>query len=243
MKNKVLFSVFTLSLMFVSFSLSAQSFWNWGGVKGDGNVVKVDRHLTGFDEISVTTGLNLYLSQGDHESVVVEADKNLQDIIKAKVDGNRLKLYLDKSVRSARTMKIHVTVKDLKRLKASAGSDVSTVSGFNVNALDVDVSSGADVKMEVTADQLSGSSSSGSDLTFRGTAKYFHAESSSGSDIHAYELNAESCDADASSGSDIRLTVKDKLDAHASSGADIYYRGAPTSINTRTSSGGDVTKK
>ncbi|GET32730.1 lipoprotein [Prolixibacter bellariivorans] len=243
MKNKVLLSVFTLSLMLVSFSLSAQSFWNWGGVKGNGNVVKVDRHLTGFDEISVSSGLDLYISQGDNESVVVEADENLQDIIMTKVDGNRLKLYVDKSIRNAKAMKVHVTVKDLKELRASAGSDVVSQTGLTVSSLEIGVSSGSDVKMEVYADQLSGGTSSGSDLTLRGKAKNFHADSSSGSDINAYDLTAEDCTAEASSGSDIRLTVNGNFEAHASSGADIYYKGTPTSINTHSSSGGDVNKR
>ena len=242
MKKKVLFSFFTLSLMLISFALPAQSFWGFG-VKGDGHVVKNDRNLTGFDEISVSSGLDVYLTQGDNESVVVEADQNLQEIIIAKVDGGRLKLYTDKSIRHATAMRVHVTVKDLKELKASAGSDVIGKTSLNVKMLDIDVSSGSDVKLDVIADQLSGHISSGSDLVLSGKARNFHADSSSGSDISAYELIAEDCTAEASSGSDIGLTVMGRFEAHASSGADIMYKGTPTSINTHGSSGGDVNKR
>ncbi|MNE25260.1 hypothetical protein D3C80_1185830 [compost metagenome] len=77
-------------------------------------------------------------------------------------------------------------------------------------------------------------------MKLRGSAKSLNVKSSSGSDISAYDLTAEVCVANASSGSDIEVTVTKQLTAHASSGGDVNYKGNPQNVVKNESSGGDV---
>jgi len=55
-------------------------------------------------------------------------------------------------------------------------------------------------------------------------------------------LEAEEVTAGASSAGSIKINVTQKIDARASSGADIRYRGSPMKTNTNSSSGGSVRK-
>ncbi len=69
------------------------------GVRGNGNVTTVDRELNGdFDEIKVSRGLDVYLTQSNIESLSVQADENLHDIIMTKIEGNVLKIYADENI-------------------------------------------------------------------------------------------------------------------------------------------------
>ena len=50
-------------------------------VSGNGDVVEENRPVEPFSSIDIGGVLNVYLTQGDTESVTVEADENLLDLI------------------------------------------------------------------------------------------------------------------------------------------------------------------
>jgi len=65
----------------------------WGpSEKGNGKVVEEERAVTGFNGLKASRGVNVYISQGVEEKVVVEADENLLDIIETDVDDRILKV-------------------------------------------------------------------------------------------------------------------------------------------------------
>jgi hypothetical protein len=222
----------------VAFSLTAVSCI--AHIHGNGKVVKEERAVSGFDEISVSTGIEVVVNQDSFEKVVVEADENIQKILKTEVSGSKLKVYLEEGVNYAKKMKVYVTVKQLKSLEASAGSEVKTEGKINADNLKIHSSSGSEVHMEVACNFVSADSSSGSELTVSGTAVSVKAESSSGSELHASKLIAEKGEASSSSGSDLEVHATKEIKAHASSGANVTVYGNPAIRDTNSSSGGDV---
>lgn len=206
------------------------------------------RPLTGFHGISVTSGIDLYLSQKNVEEVFIEADADDLDKIITTVEDGILKIYIkDKAWWgngwNNRPRKAYVSFKTLDKLHASAGADVNGESIFKFDKLECDASSGSDMKLELEANELHVGISSGSDITLKGKAKIVRFEASSGSDLDAGELESQKCHASVSSGSDIRVNVTDELDAEASSAGDITYLGNPKTKNIHKSSGGDVTQR
>ncbi len=203
------------------------------------------RSISGFHGVSVTSGIDLYLSQKGAEEVVVEANSEDIDKIITEVEGGILKIYIkEKSWFNfdwkSRPRKVYVSFKDIDKIDASAGSDVISENKFRLDQLKVDSSSGSDVKLELDATDIRVGSSSGSDITLKGTTVFLQADASSGSDIDAADLQAKNCDASASSGSDVKVYASEKLNASASSGADVYYSGNPKTRDVNESSGGDV---
>lgn len=203
------------------------------------------RKITGFHGVSVTSGIDLYLSQKNVEEVTVEAETEDLDKIITEVEGGVLHIYIkEKSWLNlnwnSKPRKVHVSFKSLDKLDASAGSDVVTVSPIKVDNLRVDASSGSDIRLEVNASEMRVASSSGSDITLKGSTNKLEVDASSGSDINAGELTSKDCDASVSSGSDIKVNATETLKANASSGGDISYSGSPKSKDINESSGGDV---
>ena len=71
-----------LALLFVSVLMSSCNVNMFNRVNGNRNVVTADRSTSQkFTKIKVSTGLDLYLSQGTKNKVTLEADENLHDII------------------------------------------------------------------------------------------------------------------------------------------------------------------
>lgn len=203
------------------------------------------RQISGFHGISVSSGIDLSLTQKNVEEVFVEAESDDLDKIITKVEDGILKIYIkDKSLLgmnwNKEPRKVFVSFKTLDKLEASAGSDVNSALVLKLDKLDLDVSSGSDVKLELVVKQLRVNSSSGSDVSLNGEAEVAEVSASSGSDITAGDLETKKCTANVSSGSDIIVKVTEEINANASSGGDISYSGNPKVKNIRESSGGDV---
>ena len=211
------------------------------------SVVHETRIVDHFTGISVSTGIEVYISQGNTEHVeVVSSQKSIKDI-RTEVENGILKIYYKHkegfhwfSMHINRTMKVYVTARELQRISASSGSDVYGQTKINATNLSLSASSGADLHLDVTSNNLSCDVSSGSDAELKGTATNFMASASSGANIKASSLITDSSTLDASSGSDINVTVNKSLKGTASSGADITYKGNPLIITKDKSSGGDI---
>ncbi len=210
-------------------------------IEGNKNVITKKRKVNGdFTKIKVSTGLDVYISQGNKLSVTVEADENLHDIIKTEVDGIQLRIYSDKSIWRAKKVRINVTVNDLEELKATSGSDVYSDGVLKVNNIILATTSGSDMKVEVNANSVDASSTSGSDLKVMGETNDFYGSSTSGSNINAYSLQSKNATVKVSSGADLRVYATESLTARASSGGDIRYKGNPKKASKKSSSGGSI---
>jgi hypothetical protein len=207
------------------------------------------RNVGSFTSISVSSGVDLYLSPGETETVVVSAsEEKYRDKIMTVVENGTLKIYYDWKSNiqinwgSNKKLKAYVSFKTLQKLSASGGSDVSATTGvIKQPSLELSLSGGSDFQGRVETDQLKVSQSGGSDSDIRGSATKATINISGGSDMDGYELKVNDCTVNASGGSDISITVSGNFTANASGGSDISYKG--DCALTKNSSGGSSVRK
>ena len=213
-----------------------------------GNTDKTEtRNVSNFKGVDVSAGIDLYITMGETESVKIVADDDIIEKIITEVKDGVLHIYVKQNGwfnwSGNETRKAYVTIKELNRIEASSGSDVNSENTLKGEELKINVSSGAEVEVEVYYKNLDVNTSSGSDAKLSGKVKNLRASASSGSDINAKELESVTCKASASSGSDVTVSVSEELNASASSGADVNYYGNPSVKEIDESSGGDVTHR
>ena len=225
-------------------SLSACNFnKHFNSENGNGNVVTEERSVgADFNEVRGTSGIDVYLTEGSENKIVVEADENLQNIIETQIYNGRLTIRSSKNIGRSKAKKVHVTYVSLTRVEASSGADVIVNSVLKGENISLDASSGADLEVEVFAKNLNAETSSGADIKVSGKANTLDAKASSGSDLNAKKLQVLTCSAKASSGADIVVNVKDNINAKASSGGDIKYYGDPVSTSEKRGPSGSVRK-
>ena len=206
-----------------------------------------ERNVGSFKGIKVSSGIDLFITMGETEKVTIVADDDIIDEIKTEVKGDVLSIYIKQNNwfnwSGNHTRKAYVTVKELREIDASAGSDVKSENTLKGEDLKINTSSGSDVEVDVYYKNILLNSSSGSDSKITGKAKTLEAVSSSGSDIDAGGLESKICKVTVSSGADATVNVTDELYANASSGGDVKYYGNPAVVDSNESSGGDVSKK
>ena len=232
-----------LVILFLSLIISTSCIFMGPSLNGDGNVVEENRKTGNFEEIKVSRGMNVYISQGDFTKVVVKADKNLLDAIETRMEGDVLKITSIANIRKASEKKVFVTTPDISIIQVSAGSNVFSETLIKSKNLDLSCSAGSNLKLEVETGNLEVSVSAGSNVKLDGETDFMQGKASSGSNIKAEGLTAEQCEARVSSGANIWISVQKDLRAHASSGGNIFYYGQPEATDIEKSSGGNVIKK
>lgn len=241
MKNTILISLLTLT------SLFSQAQDQDTKVINDRNAQK--REVRDFHGIEISSGVDLYLSQGNEEAVAVSAsDPEHRDQIVTEVSGGILHIYVNIRVFhwgdwNHRHLKAYVSAKQIDQLTAHGGSDVFIQGAVHSDNLQVHLSGGSDFRGKLDVGQLSVTQSGGADSYISGSARTLYVHTSGGSDYHGYDLSADNCEVEASGGSDIYCTVNKELKASAHGGSDIHYRGNGTLRDTSTGGGGSVSRR
>lgn len=211
-----------------------------------------ERKVSNFHAIKVATGIKLYLNQGGTEAVAVSASKEeYRDKIVTKVENGVLRIYYEqetlkfwKSITTkGRNPVAYVSVDDLDGLDISSGASVVVDGSIKGSKLDLEASSGAVFSGAVDFTTVDVDQSSGSVVKISGNASSLKVDGSSGSVFNGYDLTVANCDADVSSGASAQITVSKEMNAEASSGGHVSYKGEGVIRNIRTSSGGGVSRK
>ena len=212
-------------------------------VYGNEKVVTEERKAGSFDEIKVSSGIDVFLRQGNKEEIRVETDENLQEYILTEISGNVLNVYTEVNIRDAKQKKVYVTMKDVKSVKASSAGDVIGESPIKTDEIAIDASSAGDIKLEVYAGRIYVTVSSSGDVSLNGEAGNLEADLSSAGDLKASELTVKDADVSVSSAGDANIFVTENLKARASSAGDIHYGGNPKNVDAHSSSAGGVHKR
>jgi hypothetical protein len=239
MKNTLLIAIFTLA--------SLVSLAQDGKVINDRNAQK--RSVGSFHGVTISSGIDLYLSQGSEEAVAVSAtDPEVRDKIRVEVKNGMLEIYIDShgfhwGEWNNRHMKAYVSCKLIDQLHASGGSDVYIQDPIHSDKLNMNLSGGSDLHGKLAIGELSIEQSGGSDSYVSGTAGTLTVHTSGGSDYHGYELAADQCHVDVSGGSDAYLTVNKELTASASGGSDVHYKGNGVVRSSQASGSGSISHR
>jgi hypothetical protein len=236
MKSLRVLLILTLSLGIVS-CISGQ----YKSVRGNGDVVKKERSASYFNAVRVSSGIDVYLSQGDKESISVEADENLHEYIITEIRDNVLRVYTDNvNIRDAEMTRVHVTMKDVKSLKTTSAGDIVGKTPVKTGEIELSASSAGDILLELYATDVQVDISSSGNVKIWGEGSSLEAGLSSAGDLEAFDFKVKEAKVDVSSAGDARINVSDKLVARASSAGDITYSGSPKSMDVHSSSAGSI---
>lgn len=182
--------------------------------------------FSGFDAISVSSGINAKIAVGPDYSVRAEGSAKSLERLEIKLSGSELQIGRKNrffSWSDHNSVTVYVSLPALSALDLSSGAEANA-TGVDADDFSIDVSSGGNAKVS-------------------GTCKEITADVSSGGHIDAEDLHCVSGAADASSGGEASVYVSESIVADASSGGHVSVYGSPTKVRTDNSSGGSVTVK
>lgn len=212
-------------------------------VYGNNKVVTKERNAENFTGVRVSTGIDVYLKQGNNEAISVEADENLHEYILTEVRDGVLHVYTEVNIRKAERKRVYVTMKEVNSVRTSSAGDVIGETPIKCDKLKLSASSAGNIKLDVNAKEIEADISSSGDITLTGEADMLEADLSSAGDLNAYDLKVREADISVSSAGNADINVSEKITARASSAGDINYMGNPKYVDAHSSSAGGIHKR
>jgi Putative auto-transporter adhesin, head GIN domain len=212
------------------------------GVSGNAQESET-RLVSSFSGVRASEAVDVYLKKGEKESAKVETTGLSPSDVVTEVTGSYLKIHLRSgNYRIKKTVKVYVTYVTLDRISASSASNIFSEGVIKSGKMEISASSAASVEVTLDAESVSVDASSAGDVVVEGKTKSVTVEASSAGDVDAYRLDAEDVQVSASSAGSIKVSVTKSLQADASSGGTVRYRGNPMKTVTNSHSGGSVKK-
>lgn len=198
--------------------------------------------------VELSQGVRAIITGDPGDRITIETDdEETLDRLRIRIDSGVLGISVDP--KAGRTSDIHVTATlpdngTYRALYVASGSRLTTARSLAAERLELRISSGAELDLEVradtclletssgakarlhlTADVCAVGIASGSSAHLEGSTLHGSFRASSGSHIRADALATTDAEAEALSGSSIRLRCTERLRARASSGGSIRYTG------------------
>jgi len=143
-------------------------------IEGNGKLVTRDVNVSSFDGLRASGVYELKLSQGNKESVKIEADENLQEYFNVRNEGNKLVIDMEKlnnkNLKVKNKMKVYITFKNLKELELKTVGNVSSEEQLSFDNLDMNTKNVGNVDLNLTAKKLNLDSKSVGNVKLSGKA-------------------------------------------------------------------------
>ncbi|MDQ3020276.1 MAG: DUF2807 domain-containing protein [Bacteroidota bacterium] len=185
--NTFIFSLAVTIILLTSINSPAQE------VKGNGNVVKETRTVPAFDKIEVNGVMNVFLNQSSAESIVVEADKNLQPYIETKVQDNKLIIGTkeDVEIEESTKLNVYVNLKNLTKLEMNGVGNVESQNQLKLSNLTIENNGVGNLKLNLDCEKLKADFNSVGSVTLSGKAGNASIDHNGVGNVKAFGLDAD----------------------------------------------------
>lgn len=192
-------------------------------VEGSGTRKTERREVAGFDRLVVEGAYRVEVVAGQAPSFEVEADDNLLPLIRATVEGGRLRVHSDRGLSTRELPRLRLTTNDLREVELPGASEFA-LSGVKNESMKISVPGASRFRAEGETGQL--------EVSLAGAGL-----------IDAEALRARSVRASCSGAGSISVYASESLDATVSGVGVVNYAGNPATVNSNVSGLGKVNKR
>ncbi len=215
-----------------------------------------------YTSLDVSNGIIVRLVDRPSAGGYITADEEVLSYVAIVREGGHVKVSYEPLVIVRSDVRTVVTMPasgSLRRMDVSSAGEVTSGGRLLYPSMEIECSSAARVDLDMDVQRLSLELSSAAGFSgnvavrnlevnmtsaawceMEGSADNLDVETGSAANFRGYGLVSRRVDGDASSGSTIEISVTEELEAEASSGGAIRYKGSPGIMRRGQSSGGSV---
>ncbi|NVJ47674.1 MAG: DUF2807 domain-containing protein [Cytophagia bacterium] len=208
---------------------------------------KETRDVSDFDFIAMNISGKVYISQGNKNEVIVEADDRDMDKIRTEVRGGRLSISTRDNGRWFKwgdgidgRVNIYITLKELRGVSVSGSGDVISQNTIKTDDFEASISGSGDIEVELDARAIESRITGSGNIELKGSAQRARLGISGSGKYFAEELKVDDYNVTISGSGRAAINTNGELDVRISGSGSVYYSGNPTGVNTNVSGSGRV---
>ena len=209
-------------------------------VKGTGEVVKRTITVDAIHGIKVMGSMDVILTQAATQSIEIEAQANLIDLVSTTVRNGIWYLDTEKSYSTSKDFVVRISAPNIDLVHIDGSGDVKAMSRFSGDDVELGIAGSGNMTMEYAAKSIEASISGSGTIRLSGECTALKAAIAGSGDLIATKLNAGSAEAAIAGSGDISLTAQESLHASIAGSGNVTYTGKPTSIHKDVVGSGEV---
>ncbi len=225
----------------VSAAVAASAEGVFEGIEGSGRVRTETRDVRRFTAIQVDGSGEVELRQGDRQSVVVEADDNVLDVVATEVRGSVLHLGFKPGTRlwHVTRLRFTVTAPSIEGIRITGSGDVRCADRLRADSLSLSISGSGSIDADVDTEALSLDIQGSGAIAVRGRTGDQSISLGGSGNVSSRDLVSADARVHVSGSGNVSVTASRTLDIDMSGSGHVQYGGgaAPT---IRSSGSGSV---
>ena len=241
---KIKYALTLVAMLSVSLfhTLDAQKRWWAGSLSGQGPVVERELNLGSFERISLSVSADVFVTQGDEQSVMVKGQENIIENLITEIQDKTWRIRFDRPIRRSQGLKIYITLPQLSGAKVSGSGNIASDDSWRSPSFYASVSGSGNIQLLVETEDLISKISGSGNISLGGSTKAYEVQITGSGNVRAGELTAENCQVRISGSGDANVDVQEKLDVRITGSGDVRYTGRPR-VNSKISGSGSLSSK
>lgn len=195
--------------------------------QGSGNITNETRNVTSFNQINSNGDMELILTQGNNNSVVVQGDTSLISNIGTSVTNNQLIISNSNYNMGSKPVKVYITVVDLNAVQIG-GSGSITGTDMKLKNLDLFVSGSGSINMvNIIAESLKVSNSGSGSITMSGNVQNQDVIISSSGRYNSRDMQSNNANVEIDGSGTAIVNVLNQLNILINGSGQVSYIGNP----------------
>jgi len=206
-----------------------------------------NRDVRDFESISLLIHAKVYLTQDNSTSLKIKGDADdLEEIITIVEDGTlNIKRKKNKSWgwnNSFKSIEVYVSSATIKNLKISGSGNIAAKSSIKTGNANYAISGSGNISIDdLSAETVECHISGSGDVNLKGNGlRKLEIHISGSGDVNAGYLKSENVSVRVSGSGDCKVYATKNLNARVAGSGDIYYRGKPDSVDSKSAGSGHI---
>ncbi len=235
--------ILTSLILSLTFTVNAQNWWgNSKKIKGNGNVVTVNRTTSNYNGVSVGGSFDVILVKGKEGKIIIEGEENIIPYLETEVIGSTLKIKYKKntSIRTTKRLTVTVPITSIESVALGGSGKIIGKVTIKANNFSASLGGSGSITLKIEANHVKASIGSSGSINLEGKSKEFSCSIAGSGGIRAYGFKTDELNARLVGSGSIKTTVKSKIKAKIVGSGSIYYKGNPKHIDSKSVGSGDI---
>jgi hypothetical protein len=213
--------------------------------KSDDDSYQETREIEGVSRILVSGVFNLFISQGDMESIRIEGDEDLAKKLVVRQRGDLLELSLKEdnvNIFKKTGLQVHLTIADLSELEFEGAGNIQSRGQLELGDFLVIGKGVGNIELDIEAEEVEADLNFVGNMNLKGSADYFKLFNEGVGNIDASQFWVQKVDVNTSGIGMVSVHCEGELSLEVSGIGTVSYTGNPIIVSEKVSGIGKVNR-